>query len=45
MKDMNQLNEEYNIKWVIDAIIKQKSDKYKAVETYVSDALRQVHLQ
>ncbi|HDG3352728.1 TPA: dynamin family protein [Staphylococcus aureus] len=46
MKDMNQLNENQAFKMVINAAdLAESQDDLEAVETYVSDALRQVHLQ
>lgn len=46
MKDMNQLNENQALKMVINAAdLAESQDDLEAVETYVSDALRQVHLQ
>ena len=45
MKDMNQLNENQAFKMVINAADYESQDDLEAVETYVSDALRQVHLQ
>lgn len=46
MKDMNQLNENQAFKMVINlADLAESQDDLEAVETYVSDALRQVHLQ
>lgn len=46
MKDMNQLNENQAFKMVINAAdLAESQDDLEAVETYVSDALRQVNLQ
>ncbi|MBU5853115.1 hypothetical protein JVV08_19990, partial [Vibrio cholerae O1] len=46
MKDMNQLNENQAFKMVINAAdLAESQDDLEAVETSVSDALRQVHLQ
>ena len=46
MKDMNQLNENQAFKMVINAAdLAEIQDDLEAVETYVSDALRQVNLQ
>lgn len=46
MKDMNQLNENQAFKMVINAAdLAESQDDLEAVESYVSDALRQVHLQ